>query len=275
MQPRLSAIAANAIPVALTPSAVTIITYGGLTSEASARTTFPHLTDFRLVRLHGLRRVFAHPHIFLVSRGLANPATGLQIGSLSVEPADGCSLAAFAFDVELDDTQREAFTEREREYDITTSPFHAPDAAATDAPLGTGVICEVLGIHRTPHHPRKNFRKTLMCHHTRSRIRLPFAAGAANTDDKVPEDVRRTAAEHGLSTLWHWPRDSGLEPADIYLRHCLLANEKAGGEAARSFLHDTYLADRTTTLAEYLATAAGERVRACRPPPDLALRFGG
>ena len=104
-------------------------------------------------------------------------------------------------------------------------------------------------------------------------VELP--RGCRSADDALPEDVKRTATEHGLTSVWHWPQDSGLEPADIYLRHCLLANEKAGGEAARSFLHDTYLADRTTTLAAYLASPAGERVRACRPPEDLAKRFGG
>ena len=138
---RLLAMAASAFPNALKPERVTILTYGGLTSEASARLTFPDLSHFRLVRLHGLRRVFAHPHLFLVRRRLIDPTQSLQLASLSVEPANGCSLAAFAFDVELDDNQRLAFMEREVEYKITTWPFHALNAAADDAPQSVGMRC--------------------------------------------------------------------------------------------------------------------------------------
>lgn len=32
------------------------------------------------------RRVFAHPHIFLITRGLVDPAQTLQLASLSAEP---------------------------------------------------------------------------------------------------------------------------------------------------------------------------------------------
>ena len=45
------------------------------------------------------RRVFAHPHIFLLSRGLVDPAKTLQIASLSAEPCAGSSFVAAAFDV--------------------------------------------------------------------------------------------------------------------------------------------------------------------------------
>ena len=31
-----------------------------------------------------------------------------------------------------------------------------------------------------------------------------------------------------IPSVWHWGRDSGLLPASVYLRHCLLAAEKAG-----------------------------------------------
>ena len=38
----------------------TILGFGSLLSEQSARTTFPDLDRFRLVRVHDYRRVFAH-----------------------------------------------------------------------------------------------------------------------------------------------------------------------------------------------------------------------
>ena len=31
-----------------------------------------------------------------------------------------------------------------------------------------------------------------------------------------------------VPSVWHWAPDSGLLPASVYLRHCLLAVEKAG-----------------------------------------------
>ncbi|KAL7459908.1 hypothetical protein ACHAWC_011877 [Mediolabrus comicus] len=86
---------------------------------------------------------------------------------------------------------------------------------------------------------------------------------------------------HALSTqlqdkggIWHWPQDSGLLPANIYLRHCLLVVQKAGGAAYESFLEDTYLVDRKTTLKEHFKEN-GDMVMASRPPPHLATRFGG
>ena len=40
---------------------ITIIGFGSLLSERSARVTFPTLTDFRLARVPKYRRVFGHP----------------------------------------------------------------------------------------------------------------------------------------------------------------------------------------------------------------------
>ena len=72
------------IPKALTvTNPVTILGYGALLSEESARLTFPHLSNFRLVQLQGFRRVFSHPHLFLIAQDLVDPAVTLQIASLS------------------------------------------------------------------------------------------------------------------------------------------------------------------------------------------------
>ena len=60
----------------------------------------------------------------------------------------------------------------------------------------------------------------------------------------------------------------------VPVRHCLLALQKVGGVAEQSFLHDTLLVDRTTTVAEYLKVTS-ETVMASRPPDHMATRFGG
>eukprot|EP01047_Picozoa_sp_COSAG01_P090674 COSAG01_NODE_22473_length_854_cov_1.332450_2_plen_199_part_01 len=62
-----------------------IVGFGSLLSEASAMLTCPGVRGFRLARVRGWRRVFAHPaHIFF-ARGIAVPATR-EIASLSAEP---------------------------------------------------------------------------------------------------------------------------------------------------------------------------------------------
>ena len=78
----------------------------------------------------------------------------------------------------------------------------------------------------------------------------------------------------GLQHVWDWAPTSGLLPADVYLRHCLLAMRKIGGAAERSFLRDTTLVDRVTPLGDYVDRER-ERIMAAAPPASMATRFGG
>eukprot|EP00555_Chaetoceros_dichaeta_P002904 CAMPEP_0198251422 /NCGR_PEP_ID=MMETSP1447-20131203/2264_1 /TAXON_ID=420782 /ORGANISM="Chaetoceros dichaeta, Strain CCMP1751" /LENGTH=224 /DNA_ID=CAMNT_0043936437 /DNA_START=52 /DNA_END=726 /DNA_ORIENTATION=+ len=221
-------------PPALQPSQVTLLGYGALLSEPSSRLTFPHLTNFRHVRVRGMRRVFGHPHLFLVGEGFADPSETLKLASLSAEPASNdISFVAAAFDVTLDDTQRTDFIRREPEYKIGTTEFYSLEDNAELAGE-EGVIC--------------------------------LASRDVDLDPKMNTS--------GMESVWHWPHDSGLLPFNFYLRHCLLAVQSAGGVAYESFLQDTYLADRTTTLAAYL-DEHGEEVMASRPPSHLASRYSG
>ena len=192
-------------------------------------------TNFRHVRVKSMRRVFAHPHLFLIGEGLVDFPNTLKVASLSAEPAPpDVSFVVAAFEVTLDDPQREAFIRREPEYKITTTPFYAIDDEDGSEAIGEGVIC------------------------------------LASTDT----DIDHITKPESIETVWNWPHDSGLLPFSLYLRHCLLAVEKAGGAAHESFLKDTYLVDRKTTLAEYL-DEHGEEVMSSRPPPHLKNRFSG
>ena len=182
-----------------------------------------------------MRRVFAHPHLFLLGEGIAEYPDTLKIASLSAEPAPpDVSFVAAAFEVTLDDSQREAFLSREPEYNIDTTQFYALEDKDGSEALGEGVIC------------------------------------LASTDT----DIDLTRKPDSIRTVWNWPLDSGLLPFSLYLRHCLLAVEKAGGAAHQSFLKDTYLVDRQTTLAEYL-DEHGDEVMRSRPPLHLEDRFSG
>ena len=219
----------------------TILSYGGLQSETSSRLTFPSLSNYRLVTVHGFRRVFAHPHFFLCGVGICNPQINSQAASLSVEPCKDASFVAAAFDVEMDTVERAAFEEREIEYRIATAVFHPLGSSSDAAPEGKGLLC------------------------------------VANTDDALSTAMRGEEWVRNLPSgygIWNWPTDSGLLPASVYLRHCLIAVKKAGDVAERSFREETLLCDRRTTLASYLADYEAE-VMAALPPPELAVRFGG
>lgn len=49
--------------------------------ERSARSTFPDLINFRVARLNGFRRVFAHVTPVFFERGIAKPETMVNINS--------------------------------------------------------------------------------------------------------------------------------------------------------------------------------------------------
>lgn len=62
-------------------------------------------------------------------------------------------------------------------------------------------------------------------------------------------------------------------PCRVYLRHCALAAERLGPEAHRSFRDDTVLADRVTTIGQWLEQ--NPEILEELPPPSLAARYGG
>lgn len=73
-----------------------------------------------------------------------------------------------------------------------------------------------------------------------------------------------------IDKIW---RDDVL-PCRVYLRHCVLAAKNLGDKAYNNFLDHTYLADRKTTIREYLATT-GFGIMEEEPPESLKFRYGG
>lgn len=218
---------------------VTIVGFGSLMSETSGRTTFPDLQNFRFARVSGFRRVFRHPASIFFERGIANLETK-EISSLSVEPAPpDVGFVVCAFDVDLRVHSMEGFIAREEEYDLVPCPF-------TDfgGNTGTGLMCMV------------------------------------STDETYIEKWGRATYEekylaYGVESIWGWGPDSGILPCPVYCRHCVLATSKAGVDprARDSFLDETYLADRKTTLRQHLA--ARPEIMDTEPPPSLIGRYSG
>lgn len=217
------------------PRTITILGLGSLLSERSCRLTFPTLTNFRVSRLDGYRRVFAHSPSVFVQRGIADVDT-LQMSSLSAEPCAGSSFVVTAFEVPDSGLGMEAFREREEEFELAMVDF-------TDAfGGGRGMLCLA-------------------------------STDAAYIERWGKERWERLYTKFGLSKCWGWTEDSGLRPCATYLRHCTLAAEKLGGEAHASFLDDTFLCDRKTTIRSYLQKHP--EVMSELPPEALRERYSG
>ena len=256
--------------------AVTILGLGSLLSERSSRLTFPALRNFRLGRVPSHRRVFCHPAAIFFERGIANKET-LEMSSLSCEYVDNSSVGfvCSVFEVPADEIMADpilsasvagrggdaakkggiipsaAYLEREEEFDIVEAEYeelgldqHQQLYAASTASKRTGILCR---------------RSTDEAYRARW----------------GPNRLAEKYGKHGINSIWdEWSRpDSGILPCAPYLRHCVLAAEKMGPVCYESFMDETYLADRVTTIREYLEQRPD--VMQTVPPGDLAIRYGG
>ena len=79
--------------------------------------------------------------------------------------------------------------------------------------------------------------------------------------------------KYNITTIWNWSPSSELRPCATYLGHRVLSARNMGDKCYNSFLDDTYLVDRKTTIREYLNSYPDIMNRL--PPPELAERYGG
>jgi hypothetical protein len=223
---------------------VRIVGFGSLLAESSARRSFPSLRGLTLVNLPGCARVFGHAAPVFFERGIATPGAPYEAGSLCCEPwrekgklepavlgareqfdqapadaarafADGRFMTAVAFFIPVD--AMEEFRRREPEF--TYVPVQ-PWSVATNKPDG-----------------------------------VPALACGRGSDEMLRERLQNSDAawhnmvgRHGIATLWH---DQTILPCRPYLRLCVLAAEQLG--ISNNFLKSTFLADRATTVGEYIA----------------------
>ena len=85
---------------------------------------------------------------------------------------------------------------------------------------------------------------------------------------------------YGLASIWDDSRSDsrsddsrseGILPCRVYLRHCVLAAEKAGQHVRDDLLDSTLLAGRSNTLRQHLAAHPSLMLEL--PPADLAHRY--
>ncbi|PON88228.1 Butirosin biosynthesis [Trema orientale] len=215
---------------------ISICGFGSLLSERSARSTFPDLINFRVARLNGFRRLFAHAAPIFFERGIAKPETK-EISSLSVEPCEGESLIVTVFEISKSDIP--AYLERELEFRFLAVLPETLDGKPFD---NLAVLC-------ARYSDEEFFR--IRCNGSKD---IYF----------------QLYGRYGIDKIW---RDDIL-PCRAYLRHCVLAAKNLSDASYNNFLDHTFLGDRKTTIREYLATT-GSGIMEEEPPESLKSRYGG
>lgn len=215
---------------------ISICGFGSLLSEKSARSTFPDLINFRVARLSGFRRVFAHAAPIFFQRGIANPQTK-EISSLSVEPYEGENLLVTVF--EIHNSEIPSFIEREHEFRFLAVIPETLDGKPYTSPA---VLC----------------------------ARYSDDEYFLNRCKGSQEIYFQRYGQYNIHKVW---RDDIL-PCRVYLRHCVLAAKNLGEAIYNDFIDHTFLGDRKTTIREYLATT-GSGIMEEEPPELLKNRYGG
>lgn len=215
---------------------LTICGFGSLLSERSARSTFPDLINFRVARLNGFRRIFAHVAPVFFDRGIANPQTK-EMSSLSVEPCEGETLIVTVFGIKK--LEIPSFLQREHEF-----RFLAVLPETLDGKLFTS--------------------PAVLCARFSDEEYLQIRCKGSQ------EIYFQRYGQYNIHKIW---RDDIL-PCRLYLRHCILAAKNLADEAYNNFLDHTFLGDRKTTIREYLVTT-GSGIMEEEPPESIKAFYGG
>ncbi|KAF5841123.1 hypothetical protein DUNSADRAFT_14299 [Dunaliella salina] len=216
---------------------MTVAGFGSLLSERSARTTFPELQNFRLGKIAGWRRVFAHTADIFYKRGIARPETK-EVGSLSLEPGSPeQEVVVSLFEVACTPESVQLFIAREHEFKFVSVDVQTLEGQATGR---RAVICAAWD--------DEHYKAT----------RCP------------PEEWHNRWSVHGVQQVWGVP---GILPCRVYLRHCVLAAKSMGPLCENSFLDSTFLSDRVTTVRQHLK--ANPTIMDELPPPELIGRYSG
>jgi len=235
----------------------------------------------------------ATKEISSLSAELVAPATSHE-GSSSETKNSPSGFTVAVFDVPKPTPEEmEDFRKREEEFELVEVPFN--ELPPMDG--GTSLLSSSGGSTSTTS-SSSSFSPTGNV----GEVRLGLMC-AASTDEAFVERWGQETFDakyrvHGVETIWAWPSsvandDSdddetnntnnngggrekiGILPCACYLRHCVLAVSKPGVDprARDSFLDETFLADRATTIRQYLAD--NPHVMESEPPPSLIGRYSG
>lgn len=193
-------------------SIITVIGYGSLLSEQSAKASVPGLENFRLVRVANRRRVFCKVGIVFFQRyGLAQ--SDIKIASLSTQTDTDNSLIASAFECSSEEFMQ--LYEREHRFKWETADF----IELLSSNASSGRIC---------------------CNYSDEEYRL----NKCITEDEYQLRV----GQYYQGEIWR----KDILPYPNYLQFCLQAATHHGQEVYQNFISSSFLADNKTTVADFL-----------------------
>ncbi len=187
----------------------------------------------------------------------------------------------------------QAFLEREEEFEIVMVPYEEMGAVDDVSPSDDGAAvvseisiniddsegsdCEVDGDESTES-IKMSSKQGIVCRRSTDKAYL---------SQWGQDHFQKQYLDYGVKTIWGWDENSGLRPCPVYLRHCVLASwnsdnvgsewsnvdDERGGICYDSFLDETFLVDRKTTVREYLKQFP--KIMELEPPEELRERYGG
>lgn len=190
----------------------TVIGFGSLLDQDSARRTAPSLQNFREVYVPDYRRIFNKVAAVFFER-FDSTQGDLDVGALATRYELGGLLHAVAF--EVDEKEFLGFQQREHRYLWRETEF----TEIRSQRVGRGLICTEWSD-------------------------LEYRANRCCLDEDYYERVGR------LYQGQIWRQD--ILPQPIYLNHCLSAARSLSEDAYQNFVEHTLLADGETRLIDYL-----------------------
>ncbi len=199
---------------------ISVVGYGSLLSEWSARQTVPGLQNFRLVRVPGYRRIFNKVGIVFLSRHGADPGS-LQLASCSTQPVAGCEIICSQFECSAEEFIE--LYEREHRFRWIEVETELLDGThPTDTPPDTPSVGRMCTGYDDP--------------------------GYRLNKCVTPQEYELRVGRYYRGPIW---RDDIL-PFPRYLAFCLQAAASQGSAVLDNFLDSSFLADGKTTIRTYL-----------------------
>lgn len=191
---------------------ISVVGYGSLLSETSARETVPGLRNFRLVEVAGYRRIFNKVGIVFISRHGADPQSR-EVASCSTLADPATTIICSQFEC----TRQEYAELIEREHrfewvEVATSSLHSGEAS-------TGLMCTT---------SRDEYYRSHKC--------------------ATQEEYQQRVGQFYQGRIWR----EDILPFPRYLGFCLQAAAEHDEIVINNFLDSSYLADGRTTLRAYL-----------------------
>ena len=191
---------------------ISVVGYGSLLSEQSARETVPNLHNFRLVTVQGYKRIFNKVGIVFLSRHGASPEA-LDIASCSTLPDDSVSIICSQF--ECSEEEYRALIEREHRFDWVVVDTCSLEGSTPSS----GWMCTTANDH---------WYRTVKC--------------------TSPSDYERRVGRYYQGAIWR----NDILPYPRYLQFCLRSAAEQGPVVLDNFLDSSFLADGKTSLRSYL-----------------------